>query len=363
MVGLFLAFVMALGIFIKFTFFPSEKEDQRNPIARIRLPKPDPKEFKSDTKLSAYGRSKVDVEDRGDFLWKDNVKEQLEEGFDLDLFGDNPAGAKDDGASMYGDTTNIDKQMQELIKMQEELDKKEKEKYLNHTASQKPFGGFKRGNKKNAVNKAAKTSKKAKPKGKTLAQRWKERESNSKGQFKGVSGFGKADDKNQLVSCETIDQRLIVNGTTVAIRLKEALYIEESNFTIPKDAVLYGKAQFQGLDRMNINIRFYKEENKNFPISVKVYDFDGLEGIHLDNNTWPKIPPKVVKQVAQYARRKGLNPGNGIVGNNNQIDPEEIKTIAQLTALNETLKELIDRRKVHMYRKYHLWIKVVPQSL
>jgi hypothetical protein len=99
----------------------------------------------------------------------------------------------------------------------------------------------------------------------------------------------------------------------------------------------------------------YKENEKLHPVEFVIYDFDGRPGVHLSSNSWPKIPVKVSKEVLEYVKKKGTSP---TFSGNNSIDPEEIKLIATVSAANEVFQELLERKRVFMPQKYHLWINV-----
>ena len=162
-----------------------------------------------------------------------------------------------------------------------------------------------------------------------------------------------------LIPAETIDDRFLVNGSTVAIRTKKEIRLANPRVVIPKGAVVYGKVSF-GTNRLLIDIDSYKTKNTLYKLDFTLFDFDGLEGIHLDSRTWPKIPGKVAKDVYDYAYQRGTQAA-GFGSENNSVNLEEAKDIAILSAAKEIGNEVFEKRKVFMPKKYHLWFNINTQ--
>ena len=162
-----------------------------------------------------------------------------------------------------------------------------------------------------------------------------------------------------LIPAETIDDRLLVNGSTVAIRTKKEIRLVNPRVVIPKGAVVYGKVSF-GTNRLLIDIDSYKTKNTLYRLDFTLFDFDGIEGIHLDSRTWPKIPGKVAKDVYDYAYQRGTQAA-GFGSENNSVNLEEAKDIAILSAAKEIGNEVFEKRKVFMPKKYHLWFNINAQ--
>jgi len=167
----------------------------------------------------------------------------------------------------------------------------------------------------------------------------------------------KGDDKVLgLIPAETVDDGLLVNGSTIAIRTKEAIQLSAPRVRIPKGAVVYGRVSF-GTNRLLIDITSYRTQDKLYQLDFSMFDFDGVEGIHLDNRTWPKIPGKVTKDVYDYAYQKGTQAstfGSGDTG----VNLDEARDIAILSAAKEIGNEVFEKRRVFMPKKYHLWINI-----
>ncbi len=177
--------------------------------------------------------------------------------------------------------------------------------------------------------------------------------------FQGAGSANVSDKIVALVPAETVDQGILVNGSTIAIRTKKAVMLKKPDLTIPKGAIVYGKVNI-ATDRLLIDVNSYKKGNKLYILDFSLYDFDGREGVHLGNRTWPKIPSKVTKDVYDYAYQRGTQAA-GFGGSNNSIRLEEAKDIAILSAAKEVGDEVFEKRRIFMPKKYHLWFNINTQ--
>jgi hypothetical protein len=174
-----------------------------------------------------------------------------------------------------------------------------------------------------------------------------------------------------LIPAEIVDRTLAYNGSTVAIKINKPVYIEDFRLNIPKGAVIYAKAQLSN-DRMVLNINSYKATNILYKINIKVYDFDGREGMNLSNKAWLKIPSKVAKDVFNYAYTRGtqvaggqgggMGGGMGVGGEDQSVNLDEAKNIGILSALKEVSYELLERRKVLLPKQYTIWLNVIDKK-
>ncbi|OEK07354.1 hypothetical protein A8C32_18125 [Flavivirga aquatica] len=176
-----------------------------------------------------------------------------------------------------------------------------------------------------------------------------------KSYFHGAGSASKQDNVLGLVPAETVDQGILVNGSTIAIRTKKEVRLTNPPVLIPKGAIVYGKVSF-GANRLLITINSYKQGNKLYKLKFSLFDFDGVEGIHLGNRTWPKIPAKVTKDVYDYAYQKGTQAAT--FGGDSAIQLDEAKDIAILSASKEIGNEIFEKRRVFMAKKYHLWFNI-----
>lgn len=177
-----------------------------------------------------------------------------------------------------------------------------------------------------------------------------------KNYFQGAGSANSSDNVLDLVPAETVDQGVLVNGSTIAIRTKKQVRLKSPALLIPKGAIVYGKVTLSA-NRLLVDVTSYKKENKLYILDFSLYDYDGSEGVHLDSRTWPKIPSKVAKDIYNYAYQKGTQAST-FGGGENNIDLDEVKDLSILSAANEVSKEVFDKRKLFMPKKYHLWFNI-----
>jgi conjugative transposon TraM protein len=91
------------------------------------------------------------------------------------------------------------------------------------------------------------------------------------------------------------DTQELVAGSTVKMRLLSDVYINGK--LIGKDQFIYGTAAING-ERMTVAINSVREDNSLFPVSLSVYDLDGLEGIY--------IPGAITRDVAKQSSDQAM---------------------------------------------------------
>ncbi|MDR4951011.1 conjugative transposon protein TraM [Chryseobacterium sp. ES2] len=164
----------------------------------------------------------------------------------------------------------------------------------------------------------------------------------------------------QLIPSETIEQKRILDKSIIPIRIKEDMRLTDvpGGLVIPKNTIVYGRISL-GEDRINIDIESYKKDNVLYLLNFRVYDYDGREGIHMNNHSWLKIPSTVSKDVFDYAIERGTNANGSILGGNNTgIDLKEARNLAILSAGKEISKEVFEKKRVFLPKKYQLWINI-----
>jgi conjugative transposon TraM protein len=91
------------------------------------------------------------------------------------------------------------------------------------------------------------------------------------------------------------DTQELFAGSTVKMRLLGDVYINGK--LIEKDQFVYGTAAING-ERMSVAINSIREDNSLFPVSLSVYDLDGLEGIY--------IPGAITRDVAKQSSDQAM---------------------------------------------------------
>ena len=80
-------------------------------------------------------------------------------------------------------------------------------------------------------------------------------------------------DENMFFEAIALEQQKLKDGSSVVFQLLQECPIGQQS--IPKDALLYGKATFSQ-DRVHINISVAKHNGKNIPVRLAIYDQDFL---------------------------------------------------------------------------------------
>lgn len=101
--------------------------------------------------------------------------------------------------------------------------------------------------------------------------------------------------KSNAISAVIHDTQVLVAGAIVRMRLLDD--VEINGITIQKDQFVYGVCSING-ERLNIAISSIRNQNTLLPVSLAVYDLDGLEGIY--------IPGAITRDAAKQATDDAL---------------------------------------------------------
>lgn len=85
---------------------------------------------------------------------------------------------------------------------------------------------------------------------------------------------------NQLPGIMAVihNQQEVVEGSVVQLRILRAFYL--SGIAVPVGTMVYGTATINA-DRLLVQVSSVILQDKIYPIALKVYDLDGLEGLHV----------------------------------------------------------------------------------
>lgn len=97
--------------------------------------------------------------------------------------------------------------------------------------------------------------------------------------FYELSGDGPEDlESNKAVPAFVHETQTLVSGATIKMRLAEPIFI--NGVMIPKGNYVFGTCQLEG-ERMQIEVKGIRYKNALFPVSLAVYDMDGITGIRI----------------------------------------------------------------------------------
>lgn len=157
-------------------------------------------------------------------------------------------------------------------------------------------------------------------------------------------GFYELDGHDELLEGNTLaavihQDQTITSGATVKLRLLQDAYIQGQ--LVPKGSFIYGPCSLTG-ERLQIEIPSVRlNNNALFPVSLTVYDLDGLPGI--------RIPGSINQDAGKESSEQGMQALS--MGS---IDPSvgAQATAAGIEAAKNLLKRKIKLVKVHLKADY-----------
>jgi len=139
------------------------------------------------------------------------------------------------------------------------------------------------------------------------------------------------------------ETQTIVAGATVKLRLADDIYI--GGVHIPKNSFVYGTASLSG-ERLQITVPSIQYNNHLLPVSLAVYDMDGLNGIY--------IPGSINRDVSKESADQAIT-GMGMT----TLDPSLAAqaTTAGIQAAKSLLSKKVKLIKVTLKAGYKVLLK------
>lgn len=100
---------------------------------------------------------------------------------------------------------------------------------------------------------------------------------------------------NKAIPAVIHETQTLTSGATVKMRLLEDVYV--NGVMIPKGSYVFGTCMLEG-ERMNIEVKAFRYKNSLFPVSLAVYDMDGIEGV--------KIPGAITRDATKQGADQAL---------------------------------------------------------
>jgi conjugative transposon TraM protein len=141
----------------------------------------------------------------------------------------------------------------------------------------------------------------------------------------------------------------LVAGSTVKMRLLTDIFLNGQR--IPKDNFVYGVANIQG-ERLNIVVSSIRYQNSLYPVSLMVYDMDGLNGIY--------IPGAIERDASKDAVASGINGVDYMT-----VDPSVTTQLATsaVSGAKGLLSKKIKLIKVNVKANYKVLLQDAKQNL
>jgi conjugative transposon TraM protein len=138
-----------------------------------------------------------------------------------------------------------------------------------------------------------------------------------------------------------VDQELVA-GATIELRLLQEAVL--GKVTIPKNTLVFGKASING-DRLQASIISIRVGSSIYPVSLQMFDLDGLLGLH--------IPGAISRDVAKESADQGINSIGATGATDGSIGAQAANATIQ------TARTLFSR-KIRLVR---VWVKSGYQVL
>jgi conjugative transposon TraM protein len=102
--------------------------------------------------------------------------------------------------------------------------------------------------------------------------------------------------ENNAISAEIYNNQNLVSGSTIKLELLQD--IDVNGTRIPKNHYVFGVCALNG-ERLTVKVNSIQYGNSIFPVSMSVYDIDGLEGIH--------VPGAIARDAAKKSSNQAIN--------------------------------------------------------
>ena len=145
------------------------------------------------------------------------------------------------------------------------------------------------------------------------------------------------------------ETQTLVAGATVKILLASDIYVYD--IKIPKNSFVYGIAAMKE-ERLIITIRSLRYQTNILPVSLEVYDMDGMEGIY--------IPGSVNREVVKESSAEALN-ALGITNLDPSLTAQDAGVGIQ--AAKSLLSRKLKLTKITLREGYHILLRDNSQPL
>lgn len=104
---------------------------------------------------------------------------------------------------------------------------------------------------------------------------------------------------------EVYDVQTLMSGSVIKMKLMTDIYV--NGILVPENHFLYGVCALNG-ERLNVTINSIHYANQILPVSLSVFDLDGLEGIYIPGAIARDVAKQSSNQAVQDIRLNSLNP-------------------------------------------------------
>lgn len=123
--------------------------------------------------------------------------------------------------------------------------------------------------------------------------------------FYGLDEPGLVTSAPQAIEAEVYDPQTLLSGSLIKLKLMKEVYV--NGMLIPKNHFVYGICALNG-ERLNVTIKSIQHAQQVFPVSLAVFDLDGLEGIYVPGAIARDVAKQSSSQALQDLQISSLNP-------------------------------------------------------
>lgn len=124
-------------------------------------------------------------------------------------------------------------------------------------------------------------------------------------QFYGLSELSSIEKTPTAVEAEVYDAQTLVTGSVIKLKLTKDIYV--NGVLIPKNQFIHGTCALSG-ERLKVDINSIRNGSAIYPVSLSVFDLDGLEGIHVPGAIARDVAKQSSNQAIQDVQVNSLNP-------------------------------------------------------
>lgn len=111
--------------------------------------------------------------------------------------------------------------------------------------------------------------------------------------------------ESNAIKAEVYGNQNLVSGSVIKMELLQDISV--NGFRIPKNQFVFGQCALNG-DRLTISVNSIHYDNSIFPVSLSVYDIDGLEGINVPGAIARDAAKKASNQAVQGLQVSSFDP-------------------------------------------------------
>jgi conjugative transposon TraM protein len=142
--------------------------------------------------------------------------------------------------------------------------------------------------------------------------------------FFGVNESNTVDKAPTAIEAEVYDAQTLVSGSVIKLKLIKDIYV--NGVLVPKNQFIHGTCALNG-ERLHVEINSIRSGTSIYPVSLSVFDLDGLEGIHVPGAIARDVAKQSSNQALQDIQLGTLDPSIGV-----QAASAGIETVKKLVS-------------------------------